>query len=210
MSTPASARTAGVVVTSLIGAATAVVSYTHALDVVRLVHNTGYVAYLIPLFADGLILLCSIAIYAASQVKPGVSPWAWAGLVFGCGVTVAMNVIAGLPGGLGGALVGALTPAVLFVSLEVLAWLLRHGPAPGPRDERRRCPHDVPAGVADAAVTDFLHRRDCLGQDPLYKDIADAWGVDRRKLPARVAAASQPDADPDPEPAGAALNGASA
>ena len=61
----------GVVITTLIGVATAVVSYYHALFVVREAGTTGRLAYLVPLFADGLILLCSTALYAAAQAGCG-------------------------------------------------------------------------------------------------------------------------------------------
>jgi uncharacterized protein DUF2637 len=209
-----SPRTTAIGVTSLIGAATAAVSYTHALDVVRMVGSHGNIGYLIPLFADGLIFLCSTAIYASTQDTGHASRWAWTGLVIGCFVTIAMNVIAGVVPNLahvgaaiGGALVGALTPTVLLIALPVLEHMLRTAPAPKPGDKPRSCPHGLPGSVADAAVADYLHRRDCLGEQPTYGAVADTWRVDRRKLPQLVAAVSAPAAGPEPEPSGAALNG---
>jgi hypothetical protein len=182
---PRGVRATGIAVTSLIAIGTAIVSYEHALDVVRLVGNTGRIAYLIPLFADGLIFLCSTALFAAAQAGL-VCLWAWIGLVIGIAVTVTMNVTAGLPGGLGGALIGALTPVVLLISLAVLEWLMRL-PSP-PRFTV--CPHELPCTVDDGAATDFLHKRDCLGDNPTYLDVAGRWGVDRRRMPELVAAMS--------------------
>jgi hypothetical protein len=188
---PRSVRTTGITVTSLIAIGTAIVSYSHGLDVVREVGNRNWIAFLIPLFADGLIFLCSIALFAAATTGAPCG-WAWAGLLLGVGVTVTMNVTAGWPGGIGGALVGALTPAVLFIALKVLEWLLRLQVAP----TAVNCPHSLPRTVADAAALDFLHSRDCLGEGPTYSDIAARWGVDRRKLPELVAAMSQELAGP--------------
>lgn len=182
---PRGVRATGIAVTSLIALGTAIVSYNHALDVVRLVGNHGRIAYLIPLFADGLIFLCSTALFAAAQAGI-VCLWAWIGLVIGVAVTLTMNVAAGLPGGPGGALVGALTPVVLLISLAVLEWLMRL-PAP-PRFTA--CPHELPCTAEDGAATDFLHKRDCLGDNPTYLDVAGRWGVDRRRMPELVASMS--------------------
>lgn len=196
---PRGVRTTGIAVTSLIALGTAIVSYNHALDVIRQVGVHGRIAYLIPLFADGLIFLCSIALFAATAAEASCW-WAWSGLVIGVGVTVTMNVVAGVAaadtrwGRIGGALVGALTPVVLFWSLNVLEWLLRLQVAPAAVN----CPHGLPATVADAAAADFLHRRDCLAQEPTYAAVASWWGVDRRRLPDLVAAMSA-ELDPAPE-----------
>jgi len=199
-----------IAITVAIGAGTAVVSYRHAWDVVTAVGNRGLIGYLIPLFPDGLIFLSSTSIYACSQDKLPSSPWAWIGAIVGVCVTVTMNVLGGLAGGWGGALVGALTPVVFLLSLFVLEHTLRTAPKQQPGGRPRRCPHGLPGSVAEAAVTDYLHRRDCLGEQPTYGGVADAWKVDRRKLPQLVAAVSAPVAEPEPEPSGAALNGGSA
>src|SRR5271170_6260263 len=102
-------------ITSAIGLATAIVSYSHALYIVRLAGNTGPVAYLVPLFADGLILLSSTALYAAVQARVDRPPWATAGLIIGVAVTITMNVAAGAANPrarVAGSLVAALAPLV--------------------------------------------------------------------------------------------------
>lgn len=186
-----SVRATGLTVTSLIALGTAIVSYSHALHVVREVGNHGWIAYLIPLFADGLIALCSTAMFAAAQAGFACA-WAWAGLVIGIGVTVTMNVVAGYSGGWGGAAVGALTPVVLLIALAVLEWLMRLpvAPAPAPEADEAGCPHELPVTAAEGAATDFLHKRDCLGDNPTYLDVSARWGVDRRRMPELVAAMS--------------------
>jgi hypothetical protein len=179
----------GVVITSLIGVATAVVSYNHALFVVRLVGTTGRLAYLVPLFADGLILLCSTALYAAAQAGKHRPFAATAGLIFGIGVTVAMNVAAGISRGPALMLVDALAPAVFLLSLEVLIWLFRLG-RPGQQPDRpAQCPHGVASSLDEAIRLDFEHRRDCLGEKPSYLQHGARWGIDRRRVPELVGAA---------------------
>lgn len=204
-------RATGITVTLFIAAGTAVVSYSHGLDVVRAAGNGGLIAYLIPLFADGLITLSSAALFTASALDEHCA-WAWAGLVIGLGVTLAINVIASLPdrmvawilhSGWPGALIGALTPGVLFLSIKILEWLLRHQP---PRAAAEAgCLHELPVTADDGAATDFLHKRDCLGENPTYLDVAGRWGIDRRRMPelvagmsARVAALRDAEAD-DPD-----------
>jgi hypothetical protein len=179
----------GVAITSLIGVATAVVSYYHALDVVRAAGATGMPVWLTPLFADGLILLCSTAIYAGAQRRVARPIWGTVGLVFGIGVTVTMNVAAGIPSGPALALIDALAPVVFLVSLEVLAWLLRLGRAGQPGDSPAQCPHGVPGSVDEAIRLDWEHRRDCLSEKVSYLQHGARWGVDRRRVPELVGAA---------------------
>lgn len=180
----------GVAITSAIGLATGFVSYTHALFVARLAGATGVVAYVVPLFADGLILLCSTALYAAAQAKVKRPPWATGGLMFGIVVTVVMNVSAGAQHGVRGALVAALAPVVFLVSLEVLIWLFRMARGGHVPDTPAQCPHGVPGSVEEAVRMDWLHRRDCLGEEVNYVKHGARWGIDRRKMPELVGAAA--------------------
>ncbi len=188
-----------VIITSLIGVATGIVSYSHALYIARLAGNTGLIAYLVPLFADGLIVLSSTALYAAAQARVDRPGWATGGVIFGVVVTIVMNVSAGAAHGWTGALVGALAPVIFIVSLEVLTWLFRLARPPAPDDSPPQCAHGVPSSVDEAIRTDFLHRRDCLGLKPTYSEHGTRWGIDRRKVSELVAALS--------EPAAASMNG---
>lgn len=190
-------RATGITVTLLIAAGTAVVSYTHGLDVVRAAGNGGLIAYLIPLFADGLITLSSAALFTASAIGEHCA-WAWAGLVIGLGVTLAINVTASLPAriaalilhsGWPGAVIGALTPGVLFLSIKILEWLLRHQPEH--EAAVTTCLHELADNVGDAAAADFLHKRDCLRENPTYLDVAARFDIDRRRMPELVGAMAQ-------------------
>lgn len=180
----------GVGITSAIGLGTGIVSYTHALFIARLAGATSPVCYLVPLFADGLILLSSTALYAAAQARVDRPGWATGGLLFGIVVTVVMNVSAGAANPrarVAGSLVAALAPVVFLISLEVLVWLFRLGRLDAYGDKPPQCPHGVPQSAEEAIRLDWHHRRDCLGQTPTYIEHATRWGVDRRRVPGMVA-----------------------
>lgn len=173
----------GVVITSLIGAAAAIYSYNDALFVVREAGTTGRLAYLVPLFADGLIALCSTALYAAAQAKVSRPWWATGGLVFGIVVTVVMNVSAGVARSTADALVDALAPIVFLIALEVLVWFFRTARLPHEPDSDPQCPHGVPTSRDEAVRLDFEHSRDCLGVKPTFIELGARWDIDRRKVP---------------------------
>lgn len=179
----------GVGITSAIGLGTGVVSYTHALFIARLAGNHGAVPYIVALFADGLILLSSTALYAAAQARVARPAWATGGLVFGIVVTVVMNVSAGAAdkqSRVTGSLVAALAPVVFLISLEVLVWMFRLGRMGTPGDTAPRCPHGVASSVGEAIRADWYHRRDCLGENPTYIEHGARWGIDRRRVPELV------------------------
>ena len=115
---------AGVALFAL-AAITAIVSYLHALAVVRSVGNTGAVAYLIPFVADLMIVSASMALLEAARNSAAKPALAIVSLVFGIGATLAMNVAAGWHHGSAGALVAALPPLALILSLETLMGLVR-------------------------------------------------------------------------------------
>jgi len=78
-----------------LAAITVIVSYLHALAVVRAVGNTGPVAYLIPWMADLMIVSASMALLEAARNSAAKPALAVVSLVFGLGATLAMNVAAG-------------------------------------------------------------------------------------------------------------------
>ena len=108
-----------------LAAITAVVSYLHALAVVRSVGNAGALAYLIPFVADLMIISASVALLEAARNSAGKPALAIVSLVFRIGATLAMNVAAGWHHGSAGALVAALPPVALVLSLETLMGLVR-------------------------------------------------------------------------------------
>ena len=75
---------------------TAIVSYLHALAVVRAVGNTGAVAYLVPFVPDLMSVSASMALLEAARNSAAKPALAIVSLVFGIGGTLAMNVAAGM------------------------------------------------------------------------------------------------------------------
>ena len=145
---PATRWLAGTALAGVSGIA-AVVSYLHALAVVRGVGAKPPVAYLIPFLADLVILGASASLLDASRRRHPLPRLTVVSLVAGVGVTLAMNVAAGLGHGLAGALVAG-WPAVAFIlALESLAGMVRRG-----RDGAAvsavpaACSHLVPPGAA--------------------------------------------------------------
>ena len=178
----------GVVITSAIGGATAVYSFHDALIVAHHAGERGDFAYLVPLFADGLIALCSTALYAAAQAKVR-RPWAgMTGLVFGIAVTVLLNIAAGAYTGKLLALIDGLAPVVFLIALEILVWQFRLGRRGQQPDKPAQCPHGVPSNLDEAVRLDFEHRRDCLKDKPSYLQHGARWGIDRRRVPELVGA----------------------
>lgn len=188
-----------------LAAITAIVSYLHALAVVRAVGNTGAVAYLIPFVADLMIVSASMALLEAARNSTAKPALAIVSLVFGIGATLAMNVAAGWHHGSAGALVAALPPVALVLSLETLMGLVRRtrdrgaGTTDGrPEPLPGHCPHQVAMTADDAVIIAYLHGRDCDGDAPSQRQLAAQFGVSR----ARVATLVGPlngTSDPDDE-----------
>lgn len=110
-----------------VSAIAAVVSYLHGLAVVRAVGATGPVAYLIPFLADLVILGATTSLLDAARRQVAMPLLTVLSLLAGVGVTLAMNVAAGVGHGLAGALVAG-WPAVAFIlALESLAGMVRRG-----------------------------------------------------------------------------------
>lgn len=131
----------------------AVVSYFHALAVVRLAGATPPVAYLVPFLADLVILGASAALLEASRGSHPRPRLATASLGAGIAVTVAMNVAAGVAHGLTGALVAGWPALAFILALESLVGMVRRGRTI--RDSRNENPvtepDDPPSLDADLA-----------------------------------------------------------
>lgn len=186
-----------------LGAAAAVLSYDHALTVARWWGTAGWTAFLVPLLPDGLIVVCSAALYEAAKAK-AARPWqATAGLALGIAVTVVLNVASGWPHGWATRCLNALAPVVLLVALEVLLAMFRRSRARAPEHAAAvvpECPHAGVAQSPDEAIrADFEHHRDCLLEPVSQRDHAAAWGVSKTTVARLVA--------PVPALNGHALNG---
>ena len=172
-----------------LAAITAIVSYLHALAVVRAVGNTGAVAYLIPFVADLMIVSASMALLEAARNSAAKPALAIVSLVFGISATLAMNVAAGWHHGSAGALVAALPPVALVLSLETLMGLVRRSrDRSGPPDHSQarlstgHCPHQVAMTADDAVISAYLHGRDCDGSTPSQRQLAAQFGVSRARV----------------------------
>jgi hypothetical protein len=106
---------------------TGIISYEHALDVVRAVGNTGLVAYLVPLVPDLTIVAASQVLFEASAAAVKRPLIAWVALFVGIGWTIAMNVAAGWGHGDGAATIAGLVPVSFVLTFEALQLLFRRG-----------------------------------------------------------------------------------
>lgn len=133
----------------------AVISYTDGLFLIRLAGEHGRVAYLYPLLPDGLIVISWKSLHDAAREGVPRPGWATAGLVLGAGLTLAMNVAAGLAHSSLDALADGFVPVVFFVALEILIGHVRRGrggdvaqPVPAACDH----PEPVPPLSLDEAI----------------------------------------------------------
>lgn len=133
-----------------LAAITGVISYNHGLDVVRLVGNTGTVAYLIPLVPDLMIATSSLTLIEASALGIRRPFMAMVALVAGIGWTVAVNIADGWRGGPGGALIAAGIPLAFVLTFESLLWLFRRGRGgPAVQPAPATSPQPQPAAASD-------------------------------------------------------------
>lgn len=185
---------------------TAVISYEHAYEVFQAAHNRGVLAILGPVVPDLVIAVASVSLLAAGRAGFPRPRLATSTLAVFIGVTVALNVAAGLRYGRGSALLAVLAPVGYLAGLHILAGMMRgRAGASAAADDGSdaQCPHE-PARTAEEAIRiAFEHERDCLGEAPSYSDLGARFGTDRRKLPALISPAP---ASP-PTPAGAGVNG---
>ena len=175
----------------LVAAIAAVASYRHGLEVVHAAGEHGRVANLIPGSADGVIFAASMVILYSAITHTPVPILAKLGLAFGIGATLAMNVAAGARHGIPGALVSALPAVALVVAYELLMILVRGGRARlrsgTPTATVIQCRHAVAKSAEDNVVTQYLHGRDCLGEEPSKRQLSAITGVHRDKVAKLVA-----------------------
>lgn len=182
-------RTLGGLSLGALAAITAVISYQHGLAVVRSTGTGGWVAFLVPLVADLMIFASSLALLEAAQRNQPRPRLAVASLAFGIVATVAMNVAAGWRHGPGGALVSAMAPVALVLSYETLMGMVRRGraladaePDEAIVEQPAACPHGVAESAEDAALGRYLHARDCLETPQSFRQVAEAFGINRNRL----------------------------
>lgn len=182
-------RVLGGAALAALAAITAVISYQHGLEVVRATGTTGWVAYLVPLVADLMIAASSLDLLDAAQRQQPRPRLAMVALAVGITATLAMNVASGWHHGYGGALVSALAPLALVLAYETLMGMVRRGRQPVAQDQPSAtldhaapCPHGVAQTVEEAALSSFLHGRDCLGEGPSQRQVCAAFAINRKRL----------------------------
>ncbi|GAA3473866.1 DUF2637 domain-containing protein [Nonomuraea roseola] len=118
-----------VAVVAVLAAVAAVVSYSHIHAVVTSYGETGWVAYLIPLTIDGLIIVASMMLLDAA--RRGVASGALAKWALGIGIflTLSANVLYGIEDGAIGAIGAAIPAGTLTIAFELLMGLVRRAAA---------------------------------------------------------------------------------
>ena len=216
------ARWWGVLAMVAIAAVAAVLSYFDGLFVARLAGNHDWRAWLYPLLPDELIVICLIALLAAKR-RPA---WATSGLVLGIGLTLAMNVGAGMAHSLLDAVVDGFVPVVFFVAVEVFIGYVRRGRAEDVSATRSgHLRRSTPSTVLESARTSMAET--AAAGNPLTRnqlqtrwrlsraEADDIWqpykppaGAERPPAPVPAGVHDVPAGDGlPPAPAGAALNG---
>ncbi|GHE38571.1 hypothetical protein GCM10017673_46170 [Streptosporangium violaceochromogenes] len=135
----------------LLAAVAAVVSYRHILEVVREHGESGWVAHLVPLCIDGLLVAASLTLLDAAR-RDLTRHWlSWAALAAGIVLTLSANILHGWKYGAIGAVIAALPAVTLTISFELLMVLIRRGavlvPSPAGAVAARRLA-ERPAGAA--------------------------------------------------------------
>lgn len=108
-----------------IGGIAAVVSFRHALEVVRQHGESGVTAFLTPLTVDGLVFTASMVLLDSAR-RGDRAPWLGrVALALGIAATIAVNVLHGLAHGPIGAVVGAWPAVTLILVVELLMGMIR-------------------------------------------------------------------------------------
>jgi hypothetical protein len=167
----------------------AVISYSHAYELVRSHGETGTTARLLPFTVDGLIWAASMVVLDASrrgQPVPRLAAWSLgAGIV----ATVGANLAHGVGHGPVGALVSAWPALALVGSFELLMMLIRakHGRRTGEAESEPR--HQSAPPLAEEAPMELpvaptleqtIRTRHEAGHS--QRAIARELDIDRRKV----------------------------
>src|SRR5262249_39171547 len=121
----------------------ALIFYRRAVAVVSAHGESGMVGHLYPVVIDGLIIAASMVLLDSARHREPASALAWWMLAAGVVATLAVNVLAGLPGGVLASVIAA-WPAGAFVGCYELLMVLVRAAA-------RRTTNDAPA-VPDAVL----------------------------------------------------------
>ncbi|MFC7382840.1 DUF2637 domain-containing protein [Sphaerisporangium rhizosphaerae] len=112
-------------VVTLLAVVAGIVSYRHALEVVRLHGEDGFTAYLVPATVDGLIYASSMVLLDCARRAVRVPALARVSLGLGILATLAANVAHGAAHGVVGGVVAAWPAVALVLAYETLMALIR-------------------------------------------------------------------------------------
>lgn len=124
-------RWAAAIAVVVVAAIAAVVSYTHAYELVLTHGERGGIARALPLTVDGLIVSAGLVILDCARHRRSPPLLAWALLVLGIAATAGANVAHGIGHGWIGAVVSAWPAAVATGCFEMCMRLVRNARTEG-------------------------------------------------------------------------------
>ncbi|WP_242891124.1 DUF2637 domain-containing protein [Actinomadura litoris] len=173
-----------------VAAVAAIISYAHALDLVRTHGESNTTAWLVPFTVDGLILAASMVSLDANRRNrptPALATWS---MTAGITATVGANMAHGAPHGPIGALVSAWPALALVGSFELLMTLTRNasGRPDFTDDGRAEVEHYAPGCTTveqtpeQAVLHEYRASLNGPGRPLSQRYLADKHGMDRRKI----------------------------
>ncbi|MFV2179783.1 DUF2637 domain-containing protein [Actinomadura sp. LOL_016] len=173
-----------------VAAVAAVISYSHAFELVRAHGETGVTARLVPLTVDGLIWAASMVILDASRRQrpiPALAKWS---LATGIVATVGANVAHGAAHGPIGALVSAWPALALVGSFELLMTLTRTASRPATAPDEHRTGPEPPEPSSTGAeqpleqlvLAEYRASLHGPGRPLSQRHLAEKHGIDRRRV----------------------------
>lgn len=178
------------------------VSYWHAVAVVTAHGEPGLTGHLYSVLVDGLIVAAGMAVLDAARHREAVPGLAWWMLAAGIGATLAVNILAGLPGGWLSAVIAS-WPALAFVGCyELLMTLVRAAarralrqPAQEGEAQAGAFPSPVP-GDAESAAEASMRATHAAGNPWTVNALVTKFGVSRAQateIRDRVTGATAPE-----------------
>lgn len=169
----------------------AVISYSHAYELVHAHGETGVTARLVPLTVDGLIWAASMVILDATRRRrpvPALAKWS---LAAGIVATIGANVAHGAGHGITGALVSAWPALALVGSFELMMTLTRTAApalvsASNGRSTDAQPPEpprtEVEQPVEQAVLAEYRASLHGPGRPLSQRYLAEEHGIDRRRV----------------------------
>jgi hypothetical protein len=155
-----------------------VVSYSHIVALGLATGQSPADAHLLPFAVDGLIVSGSVLLIYGS-------PLGWLCVAPRIVATIYANVMSGVGHGPLAATVAAWPAAAFALASFTLERWLKNRAQPAPATDGP-CGHDPVGTLDEAVVRAYVHGRDCLGQAPSQRHLAEVFNVSRPKVAALV------------------------